>query len=114
MHRLDPVRRFYMTRRFFGSACAGFAVAAFAGTVFAGPPGDDCGAPVTLFGNSISGVATPATTTDGPSETLCNNAGDSQVARDIWISWTAPCAGPVTVSLCDASFDTKLAVYTSC
>jgi hypothetical protein len=49
--------------------------------------------------------------TDGWIEPLCNNAGDQQVASDIWYRYVPPCTGNVLVTLCGSSFDTKLAVY---
>src|SRR6187399_1621490 len=102
-----------MTRSFFGSACAGLAVVTLAATAMAGPEGDDCSAPILLNGNGFN-FDTSTTTTDGPSEALCDNAGDSQVARDLWIRWIAPCTGAVTVDVCNANYDTKLALYSTC
>ena len=49
---------------------------------------------------------TTAATFDGPG--LCMNS------PNIWYCYTATCTGDVTVSLCDSSFDTMLAVYGGC
>jgi len=54
-------------------------------------------------------------TTDGPTEGLaCNNAGDQQLSNDIWYYYITPCAGTHRVSVCGATFDTKLAAYAFC
>jgi hypothetical protein len=52
-------------------------------------------------------------TTDGPDEPSgCGFPGsDTQVANDVWFLYPAKCAGIVTVSLCGATFDARLAVY---
>jgi len=44
---------------------------------------------------------------DGP--TACGALGS-----DIWYCYTATCDGSVTISLCDSSYDTVLAVYDGC
>ncbi|MHC5004494.1 MAG: hypothetical protein ACYTJ0_15380, partial [Planctomycetota bacterium] len=46
----------------------------------------------------------------GPSETLCGG-GLSQIGKDVWYRFMSSCNGPVTVAVCDADFDTRLAVY---
>jgi len=55
--------------------------------------------------------STSGATTDGPSESLCSNAGDNHVRSDIWYLYTAPCNGTTTVGLCGSNYDTKLAAY---
>jgi hypothetical protein len=59
-------------------------------------------------------------TTDGPPQdctglprgTCCDFPfGDETVQSDIWFDYTAECNGAVTLSFCDAGFDTKVAVY---
>ena len=45
-------------------------------------------------------------TTDGP-----NEAGSCNIGSDVWFGHVAACDGELTISLCDSSFDTTLAVY---
>jgi glucose/arabinose dehydrogenase len=51
-------------------------------------------------------------TTDGFSDTVnCNFSAYANVGKDVWYDYTATCTGPVTVSLCGANYNSKLAVY---
>lgn len=48
---------------------------------------------------------------DGPSPVACDNGSDP-FGADIWYSYTAPCTGSVTFSLCNgANFDSVMAIY---
>jgi len=50
--------------------------------------------------------------TDGPFEPTCGFCcGDEQINQDVWFEYQADEDGPLVVSLCGSSFDTKLAVY---
>lgn len=51
--------------------------------------------------------------TDGPDQPAnCVVQGNSQFDHDLWYTFTTfPCDGPVTVSTCGSSFDTKVAIY---
>ncbi|MHC5002601.1 MAG: M12 family metallo-peptidase [Planctomycetota bacterium] len=52
--------------------------------------------------------------TDGPAESSCSfGSGDSLVQADVWYRYDSVCNGPVTVDVCNATFDTRLAVYES-
>lgn len=77
-----------------------------------GPSNNACALAATV-GDGVTSFSTVGATTDGPSETLCNNAGDSQVGADIWYRYTPTCSGTMTVSLCGSGYDTRLAVYGS-
>jgi serine protease len=82
----------------------------------AGPvtPNDDC-AEAPLKGNGAHFFTTADASTDGPSEPgACADGGFAQLDRDIWFKYLANCTGTATVSVCGATFDTKIAIYTSC
>ena len=53
-------------------------------------------------------------TTDGNSDPLCDEFFDAQVSSDVWYTYTASCTGDVTISLCGADYDTKMAAYAGC
>lgn len=74
------------------------------------PPNNDCA------GRSGVGVgATPFTTvnatTDGPAHTGCLAFGNDQVTNDVWFNHPSQCPGSIRIDVCDATYDTKLAVY---
>lgn len=51
-------------------------------------------------------------TTTGPAEPgMCDFFGDDNIQNDVWFGHIAQCTGELTVSLCESSFTTKLAVY---
>lgn len=51
-------------------------------------------------------------TTDGPDEgAACDIFGDSNIQSDVWFGHLAQCTGQLTISLCESSYNTKLAVY---
>jgi hypothetical protein len=75
------------------------------------PANNACSA-ATRIGNGTHLFSTANATTDGPAEPglgFCCN--DPQINSDVWFIYTASCSGPVTISLCGSSFDTKVAVY---
>jgi hypothetical protein len=74
------------------------------------PANDNCANAMLIIQGSYP-FSTIGATTDGPSESQCNNFGDSQVNQDIWFRYVATCSGPLTVSLCGSNFDTKVAFY---
>lgn len=77
-------------------------------------PNDSCNTPIEVT-DGLTPFTNSGATTDGPDEpTLCNAGGSSQILADVWFCYTAPCDGQVTVSTCDADFDTKIAVYDGC
>jgi hypothetical protein len=54
-------------------------------------------------------------TTDGPSEPVaCAFFGDPQVGSDVWFCHEATCTGTLSTSVCNANYDTKLALYEGC
>ncbi len=79
-----------------------------------GGSGNDNCANALVAGAGTLTFDTTNATTDGPTE--CLNAGDNQIAKDVWYSWTntGTCTGTATISTCGSSFNTKLAVYNSC
>ncbi len=77
-------------------------------TALAQPLNDDCGLATFVSGPNV--VITG--TTNGASGIDESSCGTSDV-NDVWYSWTAPCSGPVTVSLCTgtALADTTVSVF---
>lgn len=61
--------------------------------------------------NGANAFSTCGASTDGAPEPLCISGGDAQINSDVWYRYTATCDGTVTIGLCGATFDTKLAVY---
>jgi hypothetical protein len=77
------------------------------------PANNNC-ASATPIGNGTFNFSTIGATTDGPDEPgACNFFSYTQVGADIWYRYTAACTGQVRVSLCDSTYDTKVAVYGS-
>ncbi|MCA9294893.1 MAG: NF038122 family metalloprotease, partial [Phycisphaerales bacterium] len=68
------------------------------------PSNDGCFTPVHLFAGA-SPFDSANATTEGNSE-LC---GDFE--SDIWFFYVADCDGEATISVCDATYDTQLAIY---
>jgi len=80
-------------------------------TAAAGPANNACGA-ATVISVGSTPFTTVGATTDGPTEAGCNFCcSDPQVNQDVWYRYTAACTGQATVDLCDATFDSKVAVY---
>ncbi len=77
------------------------------------PANNACANAATLSSYGTYAFDTTGATTDGPSETLCNNAGSAQVYNDLWYTYTACASGDHTLSTCGATFDTRIAVYNS-
>lgn len=76
------------------------------------PVNDDCtNATVVLLGQTP--YVTKNATTDGPTDYRFNFDADQQARNDIWFRFTSPVnfGLPVTVSLCNSDFDTRLAIY---
>jgi len=73
------------------------------------PPDDNdfCGFPVVVEDGEPRSFSTVNASTDGFSESGCG--GD--IEHDIWYQFIPQCTGDVTVSICDADFDARLAVY---
>lgn len=78
------------------------------------PSNDECVNTVPV-GDGETFFDTTGATTDGPSEPgICTFFNNSQVSQDVWYCYTASCTGLVTVDLCNALYDTKVAVYEGC
>jgi hypothetical protein len=81
--------------------------------LFNPPSNDNCANAIcindgqTLFGDSSQA------TSDGGVSPLCPISG-GEAQRDVWYSYTPALTGPVTINTCESSFDTVLAVFTSC
>jgi hypothetical protein len=72
------------------------------------PSNDDCSNAIAFTGNQQSFSNQFATGSD------ISSCGFNDF-RDVWYSWTAPSCGQVTFStVCGASFDTHLSLYSSC
>jgi hypothetical protein len=95
------------------SVVAAISVPGGSGTV--PPVNDACSGPQVITTGS-NPVTTGDATTDGPDEPgACTVGSYTQIGNDVWYRWTnGPCAGNATIEICDATFDTKMAVYAAC
>ncbi|MHC5114924.1 MAG: GEVED domain-containing protein [Planctomycetota bacterium] len=83
--------------------------------VQASPPANDDCANATPIGEETLAFTTFGASTDGPIEPqLCNVNGYDDIGSDIWYSFTPPCGGQFTVSLCGSGFNTRVGVYNNC
>ncbi len=79
------------------------------------PPVNDTCANASTKSTGSSSFTNVGASTDGPDEPgACTVSGYSQIGNDVWYKWIASCTGTATVSLCGASYDTKMAVYGAC
>ena len=79
------------------------------------PPENDACEDAIAIGDGVTAFSTALATTDGVEDPLCESFGTAQIFNDVWFVYTASCDGLVTVSTCnDATFDTRIAAYTSC
>jgi len=71
---------------------------------------DTCGTgvPITTGSNPFTTVGA---STEGPAVPGACGFDDDQIESDIWFAFTPPCADDVTISICDADFQPRLAVY---
>ncbi len=79
-----------------------------------GPPNDDCAnASVAIVGSNP--FDTNGSTTDGanPTDPSCGAFGGG-FFNDVWFSFAAPTSESYTVSLCSATWDTRLDIYDAC
>lgn len=99
VHLLDDVRNTYDLE---------------ASVIVHSPPFNDSCHNAAALVQSQEVFTTLGATTDGPDEPrACSQSGDSQVQRDIWYRYAAPCSGVATLSSCGSSFNTKLAAYSA-
>jgi hypothetical protein len=82
------------------------------------PANDDCrftcGAFATVVSYGNNPFSTIGATSSLPTEANCGFTNGGHFYNDTWYFFTAACTGPVTVSTCGSTFDTVLAVYTTC
>lgn len=87
------------------------AASVLAAPAMAQPANDSCFSPEAIFGFGSIFFSTVDAQTDGEPSPACLFFGQQQVYRDIWFRWTPDESGLVRISLCDATFDTKLAIH---
>lgn len=75
------------------------------------PANDSCATPESIVGFGAIVYSTAGATTDGEPVAACNFFGQAQIYRDVWYRWTADESTLVRISLCESTFDTKLAVH---
>jgi hypothetical protein len=81
-------------------------------SIIASPTNDNCST-ASIITNGTSAFTTIAASTDGPDET--GGCGVGQLNNDVWYRYLPTCVpGTVTISLCGATFDSRLAVYVGC
>ncbi|MCU0688581.1 MAG: hypothetical protein MUE97_02410 [Phycisphaerales bacterium] len=78
------------------------------------PPSNDECAGAQLVSAGVTTFNTLFATNSGPSETLCNSFGSSQIGRDVWYRFVAPAAGTLMAETCGTTWDTRIAVYSTC
>ena len=75
------------------------------------PENDDC-ADATPVSDGIHEFRTNDATTDGPNfPPECDEGGGTSFKKDVWFVYTATCDGIATAGVCNADYDTRLAVY---
>ncbi len=80
-------------------------------SAFGQPQNDFCADAIPVGLGGVDFDSTGAIT-DGPFEPTCGFCcGDEQLNHDVWFEHVADENGPLEISLCGSSFDTKLAVY---
>lgn len=75
------------------------------------PANDSCTTPETLVGLGVIAYSTAGATTDGDPVVACLFFGQQQIYKDVWYRWIAEDSTLVRISLCESTFDTKLAVH---
>lgn len=76
------------------------------------PPTNNACASASVAAVGSTPFNTAGATTDGPDETsACNFNGFTQITNDVWFMYPAQCTGYATIDVCNANFDSKLAVY---
>jgi hypothetical protein len=77
-------------------------------------PGETCTSAIVVGAGSIP-FSTVGRYTDGPAEPNCNFCcDDPQIHGDMWYAYLATGTGTLTVSTCEADYDSKLAAYSAC
>jgi hypothetical protein len=84
-------------------------------TVIPQPTNDDCSGAITIINGNTTFNTDAATDSTPPLDPLCNEGYGLTIVKDMWYRYVATCNGQAVVSTCTtASFDTRLAAYTSC
>lgn len=79
------------------------------------PANNSCSGALVLHPGVPAAFSTVGATAADPLEpALCDSQGFQGFGPDVWFRYTAMCAGPVRLSTCGSTFDTRLAVYTAC
>ncbi|MFM7261167.1 MAG: hypothetical protein ACKO3W_11240 [bacterium] len=74
------------------------------------PPNDTCATASTLAAGTTAFSTVGATGVTA----ACTKFGNANIYNDIWYSYTAAGNGDCTISLCGASYDSKIAVFDGC
>jgi hypothetical protein len=75
------------------------------------PPNNEC-VNATAAGDGSTSFTTVGSSTSGPSMPFsCGNFTGWEMLTDVWFAHTASCTGVLRVDLCDAAFDSYVAVY---
>jgi hypothetical protein len=77
------------------------------------PTNDECTA-AQVIAPGVTPFNTLFATNSGPSETLCDSFGSTQIGRDVWYRFIAPAAGTLMAETCGTTWDTRIAVYATC
>lgn len=75
------------------------------------PPNDNCANAIVISYPSSTAFSNVLSTNDGPTPTTCGSG--NLVGADIWYKFTACASGTITASLCGATYDSVLAIYTN-
>ncbi len=101
---------YYIRVAGYGGATGTFKVNVNGGGGVIPPANDNCSG-MTEVALGSNPFTTVGATTDGPTPSGC---GTGNIDKDVWFRYASLCDGDLTISTCGtASFDTKLAVYSS-
>jgi len=80
------------------------------------PPANDACADAVEIGEGVFALDTSDATGSGPDlDPACDEGFGTALEKDVWLAFTAPRAGELTVSTCGlASFDTRVAIHAEC
>ncbi|MCX5640613.1 MAG: hypothetical protein NT059_07365 [Planctomycetota bacterium] len=79
------------------------------------PVNDNCAGAITITNGGTTFNTDAATDSDPPLDPLCDEGYGLPFVKDVWYRYVATCSGQAVVSTCtSATFDTRLAAYTSC
>jgi hypothetical protein len=78
------------------------------------PPNDLCSQARVITAGPNQVYTLFANTNNGPQEASCGISGTPQIYHDVWFRLINQCTGQLTISLCGASYDSRVAVYNNC